>query len=210
MGGDIIAEINFFGYTLDGSSPWLDSNPKLGWTASNYAHTPARVTIHDLRHKENNFDLDNNGFEIVKYIGHVHDTFDNNSEMHRCYFDDIANLLKKRLDASRVIIFNHITRFRGPPLTADQCDANHKNPVLYPHVDNTPTAARFKVEEILGKEEAKNVMQNRFQIIIVWRPLGSNPIVNTPLTICDYRTIDLNNDLRISEVRNTTLKKKSG
>jgi hypothetical protein len=148
-----------------------------------------------LRHKQNKFDHDNNGFEIVKYIGHVHDAFDNNSEMQRCYFDDIANLLKKRLDASRVIIFNHITRFRGPSLTTDQCDANHKNPVFYPHVDNTPTAARFKVEEIFGKEEAKNVMQNRFQIINVWRPLGSNPIMNTPLAICDYRTIDLNNDL---------------
>jgi hypothetical protein len=86
----------------------MDSNPRLGWTASNYAHTPAHVIIHDLRHKGNDFDLKNNGFEIVKYIGHVHDAFDNNSDMQRSYFDDIINLLKKRLNASRVIIFNHI------------------------------------------------------------------------------------------------------
>ena len=203
MGGDIIGEINFFGHTLDGSSPWMDSNPKLGWTASNYAHTPVRVNIHDLRGKESDFNLDNNGFEIVKYIGHVHDAFDNDSEMQRCYFDDIINLLKKRLGASRVVIFNHITRFRGPPLITDECDANHKNPVFYPHVDNTPTAARAKIEEIFGKEEAKNVMKNRFQIINIWRPLGVNPIINTPLTICDYRTIDLNTDLHVADVRNT-------
>merc|ERR1712110_281898 len=155
-GGDITAEINFFGHTLDGSPPWMDSNPKLGWTASNYAHTPARVTIHDLREKKNQFDLDNNGFEIIKYNGHVHDPFDNDSEAQHCYFNDIVNQLKKHLTASRVVIFNHIIRFRGRPLTADQCDANHKNPVFYPHVDNDPTTARFKLEEVLGKDEAEN------------------------------------------------------
>ena len=203
MNSETTAEINFFGHTHDGSLPWMDSNPKLGWTASNYAHTPVRVSIHDLRHNETKFTLDKNGFEIMKYNGHVHDPFDNDSEMHRCYFDDIVNLLKKHLNASRVIIFNHIIRFRGPTLSNEQCDANHKNPIFYPHVDNSPAAVRVKVEELFGKEETEKIMQNRFQIINVWRPLGSNPIVNTPLTICDYQTIDLNNDLRISEVRNT-------
>jgi hypothetical protein len=46
-------------------------------------------------------------------------------------------------------------------------------------------------------------MKNRFQIINIWKPLGSNPIVNNPLTICDYQSIDLKNDIHLSDVRGT-------
>jgi hypothetical protein len=201
MATDIVGEINFFSHTTDGSPPWLDASPKLGWTGSNYARTPVRVTIHDLRGRENNFDVDNNGFEVLKYDGQIHNAFDDNSEIQRCYYEDIVNVLKKRLGASRIVVFNHIIRFRGSPRAPDQCDPTHKNPVFYPHVDNDPPAARLKVKDILGEEEADKMMQNRFQIINIWRPLGPNPVTNTPLTICDYRSIDINNDVHISEVR---------
>ncbi|CAF1174296.1 unnamed protein product [Adineta steineri] len=204
MSDDITGELNFYSHTIDGSPPWMDSSSKLGWTTSNYAQTPVRVAIHDLRGKENTVDLDNNGFELLKYDGRIHDVFEDNSETQRCYFEDSVNMLKKHLGASRVVIFNHVKRSRGPPRAADQCDSSHKNPVFYPHVDNDPFAARFKVKEILGEEEGNKVMEKRFQIFNIWRPLGPNPIMNTPLTICDYRSLDLDHDLHVSEVRGTT------
>jgi hypothetical protein len=43
-------------------------------------------------------------------------------------------------------------------------------------------------------------MKNRFQIINIWKPLGSHPIVNNPLSICDYQSIDAKNDVHSSEV----------
>ncbi|CAF4339266.1 unnamed protein product, partial [Rotaria sp. Silwood2] len=184
MDGDITGALNFFSHTIDGSPPWMDGNPKLGWLSSNFAQTPVRITIHDLRGKENIIDLDTNGFEILKYDGDIHDEFNDNSETQQHYYEEITNVLKKRLDASRVIIYNHITRYRGPP-----------------HYD--PPAAHFKVKQMLGEEVANRVMQKRFQIINVWRPLGPNPIMNTPLTICDYRSLDLDNDLHVSEIRNS-------
>ncbi|CAF3835275.1 unnamed protein product [Rotaria sordida] len=57
------------------------------------------------------------------------------------------------------------------------------------------------MKEILGEEEAKNVMENRFQIINIWRPLGSNSIMNTPLAICDYSSLNLDNDVHASKIR---------
>jgi hypothetical protein len=201
MGSDTTGEINFFSHTFDSLPPWADASPKLGFTSSNFARTPVRVTIHDLRGRENHLDLDKNAFEILKYDGHIHDEFDEKSESQRCYFEEIVNVLKKRLGASRVVVFNHIIRSRGPPRPADQCDPTHKNPVFYPHVDNDPPAARLKVIEILVEEEANKAMKNRFQIINVWRPLGSNPIINTPLTICDYRSLDHVNDIHVVEAR---------
>jgi hypothetical protein len=200
MNDDIIGEINFFSHTIDGSSPRGNSHPKLGWPVTNYAHTPARITIHNLRGRENSVHLDNNGFELVKYDGNIHDEFDDNSEEQRLYYEDIITAVKKHLGASRVIIINHVIRSRGPPRAADQCDPTHKNPVFYPHVDYDPPAARFKVKEILGEEEGNKMMQNRFQIINVWRPLGPYPTMNTPLAICDYHSLDLDNDIHVSKV----------
>ncbi|CAF2833284.1 unnamed protein product [Rotaria sp. Silwood2] len=201
MNGDITGEINFFSHTIDGCAPWSDATPTLGSVATNFARTPARVTIYDLRGKENTLDLDINGLEVHKYHGHIYDIFDDNSEIQQCYYEEIVNVLKNRLGASRVIVFNHIIRYRGAPRPANQCDPTHKNPVFYPHVDNDPPAAYFKLKEILGEEEAKTVMQKHFQIINVWRPLGPNPIINIPLTICDYQSLDPNNDLHSVKVR---------
>jgi hypothetical protein len=201
MVGDITGEINFYSHTKDGSFPWMDSTPKLGWTASNFVQIPTKLLIHDLRGKENHFHLDKNGFELMKYDGNINEEFDENSQAQQCYYEEIVNVLKSRLGASRVIVFNHIIRSRGPLRPADQCDQTHKNPVFYPHVDNDPAAANLKVKEILGEEEATKVLKNRFQIINVWRPLGPNPIINTPLTICDYQSLDLKNDIHLSEAR---------
>ncbi len=86
---------------------------------------------------------------------------------------------------------------------SDQCDPTHKNPIFYPHADNDLPSARFKVEDVLGKEAAKHLMKNHFQIINVWRPLGPNPIVKNPLAICDYRSLDLVNDIHTADVRGT-------
>jgi len=201
MAGDITGEIKFFSHTTDGSPPWVDVSPELGFVKTNSVATPTHITVQDLRGRENSVNLDTNGFELLKYDGHIHNEFDDDSETQRSYYEDIVTLLKKRLDASRVIIFNHIFRSRGPLRPADQCDPSHKNPALGPHVDSDPPAVRWKVEELFGEEEAKKLMQNRFQMINVWRPLGSNPIMNIPLIICDYRSIDFDNDIHVGEVR---------
>ena len=163
--------------------------------------TQRRVTIQDLRDKESSVNLDTHGFEVLKYDGHIHNEFDSDSEMQRSYYEDIVALLKKRLGASSVVIFNHIFRFRGSPLTADQCDSTHKNPSLGAHIDSDLPGVRWKVEQLLGEEEAKKVMHNRFQVINIWRPLGPNPIMNIPLALCDYRSLDLDKDIHVVEYR---------
>jgi hypothetical protein len=38
-------------------------------------------------------------------------------------------------------------------------------------------------------------------VINVWRPLGPNPITDKPLTICDYRSVDINKDVHPLTIR---------
>jgi hypothetical protein len=203
MAGDGIQEINFFTPAEDSSSLWMDFTPTLVTGAKNFVSKPVRVTIRDLRDKEGSVDLDTHGFEVLKYDGHIHDEFDDDSEMQKSYYEDIIALLKKRLGASNVLIFNHIFRTRGSPRTADQCDSTHKNPGLQAHVDSDAPGVLWKVEQLLGKEEAKKAMHNRLQMINIWRPVGPNPITNIPLALCDYRSVDVDKDMHVVQYRGT-------
>jgi hypothetical protein len=204
MGGDITGEIHLFTDTTDGCPPWNDASTLSARMASNFALPTTRLTIYDLRGKEKSVDLDINGFELANYEGLINNEFDEGSEAQRIYYDEISSFLKKRLGASRVVIFNYIFRCRGPLRPNNQCDVNHKNPVLNPHVDFDPLAAQQKMEELLGEDESKKRMQNRFQLINIWRSIGPNAITNKPLTICDYSTLDIENDVHPITVRGSS------
>jgi hypothetical protein len=56
----------------------------------------------------------------------------------------------------------------------------------------------------LGNEEAEKLMKNRYAVLNIWRPLGSNPITDKPLAICDYRSIDIEKDIHPLEVRRSS------
>lgn len=205
MATDVIGEINFFGHTQDGSPLWMDVTGEKSETESNYVWKATRLTIEDLRGKENMFDLDTNGFEVHTYDGNVQNLFDPNSDTQKCYYDEIAQVLKNRFNATRVIVFNHRFRHRGQPLPPEKCDLIHRNPIFFPHVDNDPSSAYTTMKDIVGEEESKNVAKKRFQIINVWRPLGSNPVVNIPLTICDYQSLDPTNDVHESSIHGSVI-----
>ncbi|CAF1454456.1 unnamed protein product [Adineta steineri] len=167
---------------------------------TNWILAPLRVTIRDLRGKEKSVNLDTNALEVLKYQGSVHGEFEEDSEAQKTYYEEISDILKKRLGASRVLIYHYFFRSRGTPSIEEQHDDRHNNPIFYPHVDVAAAKIPSLVEKLLGKEEAERAMQHRFQVINVWRPLGSNPITHKPLAICDYRSIDVDKDVHSFDI----------
>jgi hypothetical protein len=121
--------------------------------------------------------------------------FEDGSKEQKTYYEEITDILKKHLGASRIIIYHYTFRSRGSARAEDQIDHNHRNPVYYPHVDTDSLGVKGLVEKILGLEQAQKAKQNRIQVINVWRPLGPNTITGKPLTICDYRSIDVDKDV---------------
>ena len=201
MGGDFIGEIHFFTHTTDGYPPCLGGSILPNGPVSNFAPLSTRLTIHDLRGKEKNFDLDRNAFELHRYDRSIQDALDENTESQRIYFDEVVSILKKRLGASRVIVVNHIFHYRGSSYVDDECDAKYKNPSIIPHVDYELPSALLKVREALGEDEANKVMRKRFQLITIWHPIGRNPIKHRPLIVCDYLSVDALNDVHSLEIR---------
>ena len=64
-----------------------------------------------------------------------------------------------------------------------------RQPVQQVHVDQTPEAAAVRVRRHLPAEEAEELLQGRYQIINVWRPLRGT-VLDRPLALCDWNSLD--------------------
>ncbi|CAF3752300.1 unnamed protein product [Adineta steineri] len=205
MGGDIIGDISYFSSTTDGCPPCVIPYSIQTTQRSNLEHECVRMTIHDLRNKEKSVNLDTNAFEVLKYDGVIQEEFEKDSDAQHTYYKEISEILKQRLNASKVIVYNYAFRSRGLLQADEKHDDNHREPALYPHVDIASSAVQGLVKILLNTEEADKAIQNRIQIMNVWRPLGSNVITQQPLTICDYSSVNADKDVHEYTVRGAKL-----
>jgi hypothetical protein len=77
------------------------------------------------------------------------------------------------------VIFDHTIRRRDK--------SSPRQPVQQVHVDQTPGAAEARVRRHLPQDEAETLLQGRYQIINVWRPI-ENAASDFPLAVIDWRT----------------------
>ncbi len=152
------------------------------------------VPIHNARSWDRPFNLEVHGFELAEHKTQVKDFLDAD-EVKATYYPEIQKLVKQRSGASRVEIFDHTVR-----LGDDEKRAKNllREPVLRVHNDYTEWSGPQRVKDVLP-DEAEALLQKRFAIIQVWRPI--QPVLQTnPLAICDARSLP-EKDLIISERR---------
>ena len=155
-------------------------------------HDPHRVVMHNGRRKE--FVLDRNGFHFRRHDTGVADFFDEDT-IRRVYYPEIEALVKEESGCSRVVVFDHTLR------TADDGDREQRKirePVARVHNDYTEWSAPQRVRDLLP-QEAEALLQRRFAIVQVWRPIR-HPVETFPLAICDAKSLS-EKDLVVSERR---------
>jgi hypothetical protein len=191
--------------TIEASVNYLLDN---GVTPSNYSGGPGstevsstgtpdphQVVMHNGR--GNNFILDRDGFRFTRHDTRVSDFFDAD-EIRHVYYPEMEALMKAESGASRVVVFDHTLR------TADDAfREQHKirEVVQRAHNDYTEWSGPQRVREILP-DEAESLLQRRFAIIQVWRPIR-HPVETFPLAICDARSVSFE-DFVIAERRYPT------
>ena len=57
------------------------------------------------------------------------------------------------------------------------------------HVDQTAESAALRVKKHLG-DEAEKLLQGRYRIVNVWRPLNKNPVESFPLAFASSATVE--------------------
>ncbi|GJJ15466.1 hypothetical protein Clacol_009744 [Clathrus columnatus] len=186
------ADLFYSTFPADGSEPFLNMeiNPITGFPDSNVTLVPIQCEMTNIRGKEAEFGLDDAGFKYIKHKSSFTD-FKNDEEIRRVYYKESMEVIKEHTGARRVVIYDHTIRRHRP---ADEPETSiQRRPALRVHVDQTPKAAVNRVRRHVP-ELAEELLKHRFQILNLWRPIGV-PALDTPLAICDFRSINWDKDL---------------
>ena len=156
-----------------------------GELPTNAVYEERQVLIHDARPGAGALTLDREGVAFAASPSRVRDFYDE-AELDAVAHREAADLVAKITGASRVEVFDHTLRRRASD-TPDRTSGVPRQPVMRVHNDYTEGSGPQRVRDLMG-DEAEALLGRRYAFINVWRPL-KGPVVDTPLAVCDARTV---------------------
>jgi hypothetical protein len=123
------------------------------------------------------------GFDLLELPTRVDDFLDRR-QIETLYEPEVTAFLREVTGARRVHLFDHTLRASDPELRERK---QVREPATLVHNDYTSNSGFVCLRESLG-DEAEVMVQRRFQILNVWRPL-SDPVEDYPLALVDSRTL---------------------
>ncbi|TDZ36753.1 Aspirochlorine biosynthesis protein N [Colletotrichum trifolii] len=165
--------------TLEGgnSKPWS----KVDVDVTSFSRTERRRSVANMRDAGVEFGTDISGFAVYNAPAKEKD-FTDDRAVRTGYYAEVEALLREKLPGvKKVVIFDHTIRRRDK--------SSPRQPVQQVHVDQTPGAAEARVRRHVPADEADGLVEGRYQIINVWRPIG-HPASDFPLAVIDWRTTE--------------------
>ncbi|WYZ36594.1 hypothetical protein EsH8_II_000100 [Colletotrichum jinshuiense] len=179
--GDVRATLNFFAAPEDGTSPYNLIHPE-GPPGRNYGDAPTETTLHDIRGRESDFNLDQDAFTVIRNLPpSAEKDFTDDESVKQNYYPELEKLLLENVPGSnRVLFFDHTIRRADPKA--------NRNPVTRVHIDQTPASVIQRIKKHLP-EEADRLLAGRYRLINVWRPLNKKPVESFPLGFASSSTL---------------------
>ena len=145
------------------------------------------VALHDMRPIAGGLSVDREGFVLVDDPTRVDDFYDDDA-VAAVYHPEIEALLKRRLGAGRVVIFD-TTRRSDSARGAENPDGS-RGPASRIHVDYTAKSGPARLADVVGAEEAARLEAQAIGVaqINVWRPIAG-PVERSPLGLADAASI---------------------
>ena len=145
------------------------------------------VAIADMRAIADNLSIDRQGFELLRHKTAVEDLYDDHA-IDSQYYPEIEALLRRRFNATRVVIFDTTRRSDGS--TGAENRDGLRGPAWRVHVDYTVKSGPQRVQDLLGGAEAARLTATGARIIQinVWRPIHG-PVMRAPLAVADASSV---------------------
>lgn len=146
------------------------------------------VRVEDVRSTASTFSIDREGFALVPHRSAVAD-FSDPTAVNGLYLRELEDLVRGLTGAAKAVAMQG-----GVIRRSERSPAYRKGGTTvlgrFAHCDFSPNPAgsRFWVERALPADEARERLGCRFAIFTVWRVL-SDPPQDTPLALCDARTV---------------------
>jgi hypothetical protein len=163
----------------------LEFDPPPGVPQTTAVYREHTVEIRDVRPVAATLSLEDEGFQLLTAPTSVTD-FDDEEAIRTRYYAETVSLLEELTGASRVVVFDHTIRRRIPG-AADRGTGIPRQPVPRVHNDYTLKSGPQRVRDLLG-DEADALLQKRFSVINVWRPIRG-PVQDSPLAVTDARSV---------------------
>lgn len=181
--GPVTAKLNYFSPPSDGSNPFnhVDTPPE-GLPQCNFEDVTFDTLIHDIRGHEGSYNLDKDAFAVIQDVpASAEEDFVDDDSIRANYYPEVEQLLLANVPgANRVVFFDHTVRRAGP--------GTEPGPVTRTHIDQTATSAAMRVRRHLG-DDAERLLQGRYRIINVWRPLNKKPVESFPLAVASSHSV---------------------
>lgn len=173
--------------------------------------TALPVVMHNARHlSQPNFN--HMGFTLIHAPSAMSfDCFiDNIEQVQTLYYKEIAYMVKKLSGATSVFCFDHTVRESGITNLNAACMADKAAPVPRVHCDYTIDGAPRRLLQLgnqgklidhstatrFSKLNFRLLAEGRYSFINVWRSIDTeHPVCQSPLAVCDERSIDDNDKL---------------
>ncbi len=163
----------------------LEFDPPPGVLRTTAVYREHTVAIRNVRPVASTLSLEHEGFQLLTAPTSVRD-FNDEEAIRTRHYAEAMELLEELTGASRVVVFDHTIRRRIPG-AADRAAGIPRQPVPRVHNDYTVKSGPQRVRELLG-DEADTLLQKRFSVINVWRPIRG-PVQDSPLAVSDARSV---------------------
>ncbi|GKZ59754.1 hypothetical protein AnigIFM63309_009990 [Aspergillus niger] len=150
-----------------------------GLASSNFSSFPQEVSFEDIRGKETEFSIQEQGFCLyslstkMSYID-----FDDDFEIRATLYPEVKRILQRLTGASIVEINFHWVRGKHP---------SGSGPVGYAHIDTTGPSGAYMFETYRANSGVDIAPSRRYEFYTFWVPLL--PVQDYPLALCDQRTV---------------------
>jgi len=178
----VVAQLNYLSPLREKPVAYL-CEPPPGTPRENHRYEARAVSITDARPAASSFELDRDGFALLRHRTGARD-LGADDEVRRAYYPEAAELIREATGATRVLVFDHAIRRRHP--TRPQLSFGRDHATLQPvgrvHCDYTETSAPRRLAELLGEGFA-SLGDRRYCEVNLWRSLR-HPVLDVPLAVC--------------------------
>lgn len=182
--GDVEAALNFFADPDDDSKPYhIFSSVNSASIQFNYCNFQKQILIHDIRGCESKFNLDHDGFQVLRGIPLPQEVdFGSEESIKKDFFPQIQKLLLQTLPEIKYIhTYDYTLRHKDNTVSY--------GPVTSVHIDQSVTQALHLVRKHLPAE-AERLLKGRFRIINVWCALSNTPLESYPLAFASCSSVE--------------------
>lgn len=177
--------------------------PPEGVPWENCDYIAQRVQIQDARVASLQPSLEREGFELFVAPSKVVNFYDS-SEVKKVYYPEAVEIALAATGGKKVYIFDHLVRRRDLASSAMSFgrSANSEVPSSNGRIHNDYTeASGLRRLSLVLPDPSERESVGRYSIINIWRSIRG-PILDTPLAICDARSVVLR-DLVVADVINS-------